>query len=405
MAAPTSAAWSASTVANALKEYYSKTGIKDACYSKSALCLLNPGKFNIKKTPVSGSQFISSIQYAASGGLGMDVTTSNASAKEAEVLRWVVTPKKIYKKDNIETDLLYSATGDATGAFFSAGVKIIDKARVDLALEIERRLFGDGTGLIGVVSSVNGLVITLVNPADARNFEVGCSIVGTNGTTVTQVTAVNRSAGTVTVVATTDMDTLNDNIYRYGFYQATAANGIQGLSAQFPTSRTATHTVHSIDQSTDWDRLAGTYVSASGASPYEAVTEGVMSCKANGGDPTHLIMSYERVTSLLNDSQGQKLFKGGDVAEIGFKAVEIAVPDGGLVKVLGSTFCNTNRIYAINQPDLEIVHWGDELMNVLDQDGSIMHYNDSADQWNVRHLAMFDLIVNTPALHAVIDLA
>ena len=404
MAAPTAANWDASTVSNALKEYYSKSGIKDACYSQSTLCLLNPGKFNVKKTPVSGSQFVSPIQYAASGGLGMTVTTANASAKEAEILRWVVTPKKVYKKDNISTDLLYSATGDPQGAFWNASLKIIDKARVDLAVELERRLFGAGTGQIGTVSSANGLVITLTNAADARNFEVGMSITDTvAGTNITQVTAVNRSAGTVTVVATTGIDTLNDPIYRYGFATLSTA-GVQGLQKQFPTDRTSANTVHTIDQSADWNRLAGTHVDATGASPYEAVTEGVMQAKAEGGDPTHLIMSFEDLSALMNDGQGQKMYSVGDPLQIGAKIIEIAVPDGGLVKVLGSAFCPASTIYALNQPDLELVHWGSELMNIQNSDGSILHYSDTDDVWNVRQLAMFDLIVNTPAKHAVITL-
>jgi hypothetical protein len=404
MAAPTARNWEVSNVSNALKEYYSRSGIKDACYSQSTLCLLNPGKFNIKKTPVSGSQFVSPIQYAASGGLGMTVAEANASAKESAILRWVVTPKKVYKKDNISTDLLYSATGDPAGAFWKASINIIDKARVDLVVELERRLFGAGTGQIGTVSSSAANVITLTNAADARNFEVGMSVTGTvAGTNITQVTAVNRSAGTVTVSSDTDIDTLNDPIYRYGFATIDTA-GIQGLQKQFPTTRTSANTVHTIDQSLDWNRLAGTHVDATGASPYEAVTEGVMQAKAEGGDPTHLIMSFEDLAALMNDGQGQKMYSVGDPLQIGTKIIEIAVPDGGLVKVLGSAFCPASTIYALNQPDLELVHWGSELMNIQNNDGSILHYSDTDDVWNVRQLAMFDLIVNTPAKHAVITL-
>ena len=404
MAAPTARNWEVSNVSNALKEYYSRSGIKDACYSQSTLCLLNPGKFNIKKTPVSGSQFVSPIQYAASGGLGMTVAEANASAKESAILRWVVTPKKVYKKDNISTDLLYSATGDPAGAFWKASINIIDKARVDLVVELERRLFGAGTGQIGTVSSSAANVITLTNAADARNFEVGMSVTGTVvGTNITQVTAVNRSAGTVTVSDDTDIDTLNDPIYRYGFATIDTA-GIQGLQKQFPTTRTSANTVHTIDQSLDWNRLAGTHVDATGASPYEAVTEGVMQAKAEGGDPTHLIMSFEDLAALMNDGQGQKMYSVGDPLQIGAKIIEIAVPDGGLVKVLGSAFCPASTIYALNQPDLELVHWGSELMNIQNNDGSILHYSDTDDVWNVRQLAMFDLIVNTPAKHAVITL-
>jgi len=404
MAAPTARNWEVSNVSNALKEYYSRSGIKDACYSQSTLCLLNPGKFNIKKTPVSGSQFVSPIQYAASGGLGMTVAEANASAKESAILRWVVTPKKVYKKDNISTDLLYSATGDPAGAFWKASINIIDKARVDLVVELERRLFGAGTGQIGTVSSSAANVITLTNAADARNFEVGMSVTGTvAGTNITQVTAVNRSAGTVTVSDDADIDTFNDPIYRYGFATIDTA-GIQGLQKQFPTTRTSANTVHTIDQSLDWNRLAGTHVDATGASPYEAVTEGVMQAKAEGGDPTHLIMSFEDLAALMNDGQGQKMYSVGDPLQIGTKIIEIAVPDGGLVKVLGSAFCPASTIYALNQPDLELVHWGSELMNIQNNDGSILHYSDTDDVWNVRQLAMFDLIVNTPAKHAVITL-
>lgn len=406
MAAPSAQSWDLTAVNSALKEYYSKAPIANAAYEQSKLTLLNPSKFKLKRTPGVGNSFVRPVRYSQSGGIGMTVATANASARESDITRWVLTGKQIFKSDSITTEVLYRASGDPMGAFFNAAKDVIAWARNDLAVELERRLFGDGTGKIGTVSSVNGLVITLETAADARAFEVGMSIVGDNGTTVTQVTAVDRSAGTVTVAATTDMDTAGDIIYRYGFYQSDAESGIQGLARCFPTVRTSTdYEVHGVELSTDWNRLGGTLVSKVGATPYEAIMDGVMEAKANGGDPTCAVMSWENLASMINDAQGQKLFGAGEAAVAGFRVVEVAVPDGGMVKVLGSEFCSTSNVYLLNEPDMEFVYWGNDLMNAENFDNSILHWNYSSSQWDVRHIILGDLLINTPSKHAVIKLA
>lgn len=406
MAAPSAQNWDLTAVNNALKEYYSKQPVAQAAYDQSKLCLLNPAKFKLKRTKAAGNSFVRPVRYSQSGGLGMTVTTANNAARESDITRWVLSGKKIFKSDSIDTEVIWRANGDPAGAFFQAAKDVIDWARNDLAVELERRLFGNGSGQIGVVSSASANVITLKTASDARNFEVGMSVVGDNGTTVTQVTAVNRSAGTITVTSDTDMDTEDDVIYRYGFYQSDAEDGIQGLGRCFPTTRTSTdYEVHGVELSTDWNRLAGTLSDRTGATPYEALMDGVMEAKANGGDPTAAVMSYENLAALINDAQGQKLFGAGDAGVVGFRVLEVATPDGGMVKILGSQFCSSNQIYLLNEPDLEFVHWGNEVMNVEDIDGSLLHWNYSSSQWDVRHQILGDLLVNTPSKHGVIKLA
>ena len=406
MAAPSAQTWDQTAVQDALKEYYSDKLVAEATFTQDKLCLLNPRKFQLKRTHSAGEKFIRPVRYSQSGGLGMTVTTANNAARESDIVRWELSPKKIFKSDSVDNDIIYMANGDPAGAFFNAAKDCIKWARTDLAVELERRLFGNGTGQIATVASASGLVITLSDAADARNVEVGMSIVGDNGTTVTQVTAVDRSNGTITVAATTDMDTAGDKIYRYGFYQSDATSGIQGLARSFPTTRTSTdYEVHGVELSTDWNRLAGTLVNKTGSTPYEALMDGVMQGKANGADPTAAVMSYENLAQLINDAQGQKLFGAGDAGVVGFRVVEIAVPDGGMVKVLGSQFCGPNAIYLVNEPDLELVHWGPELINVANANGTILQWNYSANQWDVRQLVMADLLVNTPSKHAVIKLA
>jgi hypothetical protein len=254
------------------------------------------------------------------------------------------------------------------------------------------------------VSSALANVITLTNASDVRNFEVGMSITSASGTSTTQVIGINRGAGTITVVDDENMDTLNDPIYHYGAYQATAANGIQGLQKLFPTTRSSALTVHGVDQSTDWDRLAGTLVNKSGATPYEALMDGILEGKANGADPSHVIMSYDNVASIVNDAQGQKMFAVGDSAQIGFQSVVLAVPDGGVIKVLGSRFCPQNTMYALKADDLELVHWRQKLVTPDDLDGSLLHWNHSAAQWDVRLVSVCDLLACNPIKHVVITL-
>lgn len=405
MAAPTAANWDATTVQDALKEYYAQPPIANAPYTQSKLVLLNPAKFKLRQIATAGYQHVQAIRVAQSDGLGMDVTTANAAARDGYMDRWVVQPRKIYKSDRIGTDVLYMANGDPKGAFFSAAKDILNWSRNDLVVELERRLFGDGTGSIGTVGSVASNTITLGTAADVRNFERGMSI-RDSSTNVTQVTEVNRSAGTITVAATTGFTVAGTVIYRYGFYQSSAASGHSGLSRLFPTTRTAgtDYLVHGVYVNADFDRLAGTFVDKTGSTPYEALMDGALRSKSNGADPTAIIMSHENLASLMNDVQGQRSFESADAATVGFRTVSVVIPDGGSVKVLGSQFCSSNQMYLLNEQDLTLVYWGKNLINIQDTDGSILHWNNDADAWSIRHLTMCNLFANTPSLHAVIKL-
>jgi len=391
--------WDKDTVANALKVYYSKQNIADACYMQKHLIAVNPSAIGIKHKKVSGSSFAAAIKYGESGGIATTVANANTYAKEAETEQWLITPSRLYKADNIGTDLLYMADGDVNGAFFKAATYCIDEARNTLAVEFEKSLFR-ASSILATVDSATGTAITLQNRADARNIHVGMTISNAAGSETEVITGVNRQTGVLTVADSTGFTVEGTAIYRAGV----VAPGFHGFAAHFPkaSARTGSTDVHGVDQSEDWERLAGVAIDASDETPYEALINAYTQSMAMGGTASVAIMSHENMASFLNDAQSQRLFSGTQ-ATLGFSGAEVAVP-GGTLKVVASPFIANDVIYGVDPSDISLVHWGPKLINTLDTDGSILHWTSDADTWGVRSLILADMLVRTPVKHFVVEL-
>lgn len=122
--------------------------------------------------------------------------------------------RTMHMSASVSTVAIRNTSNDAA-SYARALVESATKLGNDFSTRLERVLCGDGSGTLGVVSGVSGAVITLKNPADARKVGVGDWLVGydarTAGATAQvfntsrfydQVTAINPSAGTLTMANT-----------------------------------------------------------------------------------------------------------------------------------------------------------------------------------------------------------
>ena len=92
------------------------------------------------------------------------------------------------------------------GAFMEAATTEVDGALHALARSISSALFRDGTGTIGATTEVSGTTLTLVEPDDVVNFEVGMEIAFNDNAGSERdsgqaigVSAINRNTGVLTV--------------------------------------------------------------------------------------------------------------------------------------------------------------------------------------------------------------
>jgi hypothetical protein len=151
------------------------------------------------------------------------------------------------KNQTAETDGLYEATGDA----------------IDLAL------WSNGSQSLGYCSALNTNDITLSNPTDAYNFEVGMKVQsssadGTDGSTApnagsTTVSAVDRASGIISLVSAAGMTGFGatDYLFRYGTYYGNTTHWTMAGVPAFIASSESPATLYSMVRTPDPTRLAG----------------------------------------------------------------------------------------------------------------------------------------------------
>src|SRR5215831_12094185 len=116
------------------------------------------------------------------------------------------------------SDASIEASSSSDGAFLSTLEAETKGAAIDMRKDINRQAFGDGTGLLGNVTSASGQNITMTNAIDTQYVRIGDTVdlvvkatgavsAGGTGLLVTArntVTGVITVSGTITTAASVD---------------------------------------------------------------------------------------------------------------------------------------------------------------------------------------------------------
>lgn len=397
--------WNTGTLSNALdalKTFYSKKGVAQAAYEEDQLYLLNPKRSGIKHVPTNGLKHFAPVKYARNeAGSSFDFATAGTNSDSSRYHMWEVSRVTQYHRDYITTDFIYSATGANDGSFFNAATEVISDAKKALLLSMEKQLFRDTTAALGTVASATTTTITLTDVRDAKNFEVGMWLSDQSGNDTTAgITGINRQTGVIIIDNDPAIFSAGDTVHM----QNSHTGGMTGLATALPVTRSGATTVHGVDISADFDRLGGTYVNGAGSDVYSAVLEAVMECKANGGNPKEVVMSYKRLHELQAAAQEQRLFQSQD-AQVGFGKIVILAGDNTPVSVTASPFCPNTRVYGLNPDSIQIVYWGADVIDFANKDGSILHMSESADQYEVRLIASCNMLIQNPMQNFVLALS
>jgi hypothetical protein len=316
--------------------------------------------------------------------------------------------------------------------------------------DLEFQLFGDGTGVRGVIAAspapavVAGvLTLTLATPSDAVYFNLGMKVQFWSGAAQHDMTiggasvdnsngdgayviGINRQSGVLTIQAFVNgtasaaalIGTIvaGDGIVRAGDYQqaanvgnvtvgtsAAASGVVTGIQAWIPSTVSATDSYWGLNRSSDPVRLAGQRLSATGLPMNEALMEAEARVAVQGvGSPD---------TILINplDLQNLKKALGTDivydrvqsnVAGVSFKAIEY---DGmnGPMKIVSDPFCPRNKAFMIQLASWELSTLG-PAPQMLDWDNNDYLRVASDDQYEVRFGHYGQFLCNNPGANIVI---
>lgn len=337
-----------SAVSGILKELYDDQKVQWLTYKD------NPALAMIKKEEkFPGKYYPVPVVYGLT--MGASSTFSNAFNNQSSpsVAEFLVTRVADFSIASIDGQLLAAAQTDP-GSFIDGAELMIDAAFQTAVNRIASAMFRNGAGTIGQISSVanvsgNNYTVTLANPDDAVQFEIGQTLMavqnvdasGSAPTDVGSVTAVDRNAGILSVTSSTniasnwpatywlavqgDLPTSSNNNF-----QPTGSSGtnsllkLAGFAAWLPIAGPpVSDSFFGVNRNLDVQRLAGVTFNGSNLSLEEALLQGTGRIALNGGRVDTGICSYATYTALITSLGSKVQYIDEKIGEIGFRGVQV----------------------------------------------------------------------------------
>lgn len=403
----------------ALKVHYTPLRVKNQVYKdRPGLALLN------KMTKFGGKNLPIPVQFGIPQGVGVTVSAAQTARTASLIEDFVLTRKKKYGVARIDGETMDASRGDVN-AFMEMMTTEIDGILHTLSNELAVEMYGDGNGTRGTISAVathavtaTWSTITLTNPDDIVNFEVGMEIEAREGADITNVripasatvVEVDRDAGTLAIDddfdAGADDWAAGDTLRRLGDYQAC----ITGLRGWIPSTRTTAFlddAFFGVDRSQDKTRLAGVYYDGSAEIIEEALLSAAARLGREGARPDICLMNPVRFADLVKALGSKVVYdrvQSSDEARIGFDAIRLMTPRG-IVKVVADPFCPSNDAFMLTMDTWKLYSLGDAPRVLDGGDGLRWLRISDQDQYEVRVGYYAQLGCVAPGWNARIKLA
>lgn len=365
------AAITQASVPGILKELYDDQKVQWLTYKDNPLLAMMH-----KETKFPGKYWPNPVIYTLSQGASATFATAYSNQSSPQVAEFLVTRVADFSLATIDGQLLAAAQTDP-GAFIDGSELMIDAAWQTATNRIASAMFRNGAGTIGQIASKSNTsgaiwVVTLLNPDDAVQFEIGQVIMavqnadgsGTAPTETLTLTAVDRNAGTITGNASAtivsdwavnyylavqgDLPTLtNNNFQPSGSTVTNRLLKLAGIQAWLPqTAPTSGDSFFGVDRSVDVQRLAGVSFDGTGLSLEEAIQQGTGRIAMNGGRVDVGVCSYATYTALIISLGSKVQYVDEKVGEIGFRGVMVNGANTTM-SVFPDRNCQDGFIYAM----------------------------------------------------------
>jgi hypothetical protein len=282
----------------------------------------------------------------------------------------------------------------------------MDGLKNDVQKDMNRQVYGDGTGAIGVVSAT-GTTVNTVTVSDARLFQRGemvdiITLPNTVAITNRQITAINVSTGVLTLSGAAFSTAIGQIVVRNG--SGPSASGNREMTG-FGAIVSNTGVLYNIDPSveTEWT----SEVNSNGGT-LRALSEGLMiqmadRIRTRGGKTSVIFQSlgvrraYFNLLSQQRQVVNEQNFTGG------FTGLAFTT-DEGEIPAVADVDAPLSTMYFINEDDITYYH--DEDWHWLDRDGSmwkqVRDTNGDYDAWYARFVEYHELGTDRRNTHGVI---
>lgn len=394
------------------KRFYGKAGTSLVNAKTPLTSILNKNK----KVDFVGSNFVQPVRFGSGVGLGYRSAGQNLPSPSAAPRDSALFPaKRAYAAAEYDREAIV-ASRNSEGAFAKVTVDEAEATLEGFMLHnMERALFGDGTGVLGQISdaSITGagtsaspwvfdlLPNDATYPTKAKYFPKGAKIDlwtvgGVYGMTI-EIVSVTTAAATniVTVTATTvalgsaALPVTLDLMY----WEGNRNQEIVGLRSIAPI---AAGTLYNISQTTQ-PQFRGLLKSISGALQYDDFNEGIEQLAEEVEAPNLALCSHKALAILKNLSEDHKRYEQSSVSssdgKIGFKGIQ-AMSSEGAFPVVASQMCPDNEIYLLNTKHIQLVMRQD--FGWFDDDGTVLLRDPNKDVYSARYGGYFEMFCSKP---------
>jgi hypothetical protein len=360
-----------------LKELYKDSNdyLKDLVYKENPLLALLPKDESIDG--FAGKYIPVPLEYGTPQGRSHTFTSAQNNQTPTQLVSYFVYVVQDYQLVTI-TNLLMEQTKTNAGAFIDSAKLQMDGGFRNLTNNIAFELFGDGTGTRGLIASGTNpagttYTMTLTNAQSIVNFEVGMTLVNfTNAAgvisaisaTTLAVTAVNRSTGVITGIASAADASWNAAGKSLGVSGDIVAGAIStgsslalsGLGAWLPAADPSnTDSFWGVNRSADPTRLAGIRYDASALTIEEGITNALAVLNREGGKPDLCVMDFASYAALVNSlgAKVQYVQVKHDEVEVAFEGISFQSAYG-IVNILADRSCPPQSAFLLTMSTFKL---------------------------------------------------
>ena len=365
------------TFAAALKQHYTDEKIENMVYKD------NPFLAMIAKYEDFGGENLKlPVKYGLPMGRSATFGDAVSNKSASQLKAFLLTRKADYAIASIANETIEASKGNAN-AFIEAATFEIDGAIEAATRSLAISLYGDGSGQIGVVGSIDTTgtndAITLATIQDVTNFEVGMQLNFGTATTNKKIDSINRDTG-VFILDAASGATTTEAIYVDGDKD----NMLTGLAGWLPSSAPgSTDSFFGVNRSSDSTRLGGIRFDGSSLPLEEALIGAAARVAREGGKPDVCFINYNNFAD-LEKALGSKV-SYVDVKvnpEIGFRGILVHGPRGP-IKVVPDQNCPNGVAYMLQMDVWKLYSLG-KAPKILDSDGLKFLRESTADAVEAR---------------------
>lgn len=358
--------------ADALKEHYTPGEVARIVYDeRPTLALIR------KEEDWRGDKYIQPLVHGTPQGRSKTFATAQANTNPAQYERFEVTTVSDFGVLHIDLETIYASEGQPVDYFVKSRVSEMDGILDSLGESLATDIFRNGGGARGQRSGALGggnTILTLADPEDSVNFEVGMKIRasaadGTSGAlrggSAVEITAIDRDAGTLTSADWTAITSFTDGDYLFvdGDFGAAPA----GFAAWNPETAPGATLFFGVNRTVDITRLSGHRYTDS-YPLVEKIQRATSAGRRHGAKYDFGVMNpvhYADIMIALQDKASYEMVESED-GLFGFEALVHRTP-AGRIRYIEDPHCPPGIIRHMRLADMKFASRG-PCPRVLDPD-------------------------------------